>query len=69
MTKKHYVCSGGCKTVSDKPGYCYVSNCYRHRNPLSECRCEDDEHEEFLYMNVPKDEEGNPLPLREIEKK
>src|SRR3989344_1897458 len=42
--KKHYVCYGGCRGVSDKPGVCQAEGCPDHGKPLHECDCEDGEH-------------------------
>lgn len=48
----HYVCTGGCLTVSDKPGKCRVPTCPRVRNSLTECRCTDGKHGDLLYKNA-----------------
>ena len=42
----HYICTGGCGGVSDKPGRCQDPNCPKHGKPLDECNCGDGEHEE-----------------------
>lgn len=52
--KIHYVCSGGCKFVSNEPGKCMSSGCMRARNPLSECKCTNNKHEPWISYNVPK---------------
>ncbi len=41
---KHYICTGGCKGVSDNPGSCQDANCSKHQHPLTECTCGDSKH-------------------------
>ncbi|MBI4079618.1 hypothetical protein HY414_00075 [Candidatus Kaiserbacteria bacterium] len=41
---KHYICTGGCEGVSDKPGVCQAEDCPKHGQPLDECNCEDGRH-------------------------
>lgn len=41
---KHYVCTGGCKGVSDKPGVCQMEDCARYNEALEECDCTDGTH-------------------------
>jgi hypothetical protein len=43
---KHYVCTGECKGVSDKPGTCQDITCSKHEMPLTECNCTNGKHEE-----------------------
>ena len=43
----HYICTGGCKGVSDKPISCQAKNCQKHGEPLKECDCTDGEHNDF----------------------
>jgi hypothetical protein len=59
----HYVCTGGCGLVFEDEGRCKVGDCYRYRNPLTECKCKNNKHKKFLTMNVPK---GAPLPESSI---
>ena len=40
----HYVCTGGCKGVSDKPGTCQALDCPHFGKPLEECGCKDGAH-------------------------
>ncbi len=42
---KHYVCTGSCKGVSDKPQNCQDESCEMHGHPLVPCDCEDGKHE------------------------
>ncbi len=43
----HYVCTGGCKGVSDEPGaICRGEDCANHNKPLTPCNCEDGTHKE-----------------------
>lgn len=48
----HYVCTGGCKTVSEKSGKCHVRGCPRYRNPLTKCECKDEKHGDLFYKNA-----------------
>lgn len=48
----HYVCTGGCKTVSITPEKCRIQNCPRVRNPLTECHCQDGKHGDLLFKNA-----------------
>lgn len=41
---KHYICTGGCKGVSDTLGVCQAQNCPKHGKPLEECDCTDGKH-------------------------
>ncbi len=52
--KPHYVCTGGCLYVSDKPGKCPNPGCPRARNPLTLCNCTDGKHGDLLYKNAQK---------------
>ena len=54
---KHYICTGGCKGVSDKPGVCQAEGCPKHGQPLTECNCTDGKHREL--------EEGYEEPAKE----
>lgn len=40
----HYICSGECQGVSDKPGVCQADTCPKHNQPLIECDCSDNKH-------------------------
>ena len=44
----HYVCTGGCKGVSDKPGNCNAEACVKHGQPLTPCNCADEKHEDVM---------------------
>lgn len=50
----HYICTGDCEGVSDKPGVCQAADCIKHGESLMECHCEDGKHE-----NLP-DESSRP---------
>ncbi len=41
----HYICTGGCGGVSDKPGTCQAETCPKHGMPLDRCECKDKKHE------------------------
>ncbi len=40
----HYICTGGCKGVSDRAINCQDKKCPMYNKPLEECDCEDGEH-------------------------
>ncbi len=40
----HYICTGGCKGVSDKPGVCQAPTCPKHQHELEPCDCTDNKH-------------------------
>jgi len=44
----HYICTGGCQGVSDKPGVCQADSCSLHNHELKECDCADGQHQEVL---------------------
>ena len=41
---KHYICTGGCEGVSDKPGTCQAVDCDKYKEPLDPCECTDGHH-------------------------
>lgn len=48
----HYVCTGGCKGVSNDAGtVCKAEDCPRHDHPLTPCDCEDKGHREAFAKN------------------
>ncbi len=47
MDKKHYICLGGCKGVSENPGVCQSPDCKDHNHELVECNCTDGKHNDF----------------------
>jgi hypothetical protein len=43
----HYVCTGGCKGVTDREGaMCEAKDCSKHDQPLTPCSCTDGQHRE-----------------------
>ena len=40
----HYICTGGCKGESSKPGACQAIDCPKEGQPLDECACVDGKH-------------------------
>jgi len=40
----HYICTGGCRAESDKPGVCGTVKCPKHGTPFTECDCTDGKH-------------------------
>ncbi len=53
----HYICTGGCGGVADKPGVCQAQDCPDHQKPLKECRCEDGLHRDVKEQE--SDENNN----------
>ncbi len=51
---KHYICTGGCGMQSEVEGVCDAQFCKKEGQLLTECNCEDGQHEE----KVNQDEEG-----------
>jgi len=49
---EHYICTGGCKGVSEEAGVCRAADCPRHGEPMEKCDCEDGEHHGALYNGV-----------------
>ncbi|HXK35304.1 MAG TPA: DUF6789 family protein [Candidatus Paceibacterota bacterium] len=44
FAKTHYVCTGGCGGVSDKPGVCQTPHCAKFGHSLTPCNCVDGRH-------------------------
>ena len=40
----HYICTGGCRGISDTPGVCQTEGCPKYGQPLEECGCENGKH-------------------------
>jgi len=40
----HYICTGGCKGVSEKAGLCMAKDCPMHGEPLRPCECHNGTH-------------------------
>ncbi|MBI4135665.1 hypothetical protein HY477_02940 [Candidatus Uhrbacteria bacterium] len=40
----HYICTGGCGGVADKPGTCQAEDCNNWGEELEECECADGQH-------------------------
>jgi len=38
---KHYICTGECGGISEKPGVCQAEICSKKGQPLTECDCEE----------------------------
>jgi len=41
----HYICTGGCGGMSEKPGMCKAEDCPLFAEELEECNCPDGTHE------------------------
>jgi hypothetical protein len=44
---EHYICLGGCRGVSLKPGVCGAPDCKDHNHALVKCDCTDGLHNNF----------------------
>lgn len=44
MKTPHYICTGGCEGVSEKPGVCRTEGCEKEVEPLTPCDCTDGTH-------------------------
>lgn len=42
--EKHYICTGGCKGVSNTTGVCQDKTCEHYQHSLEECNCSASEH-------------------------
>jgi hypothetical protein len=45
--EEHYICLGGCRGVSKKPGVCQAADCKDHNHELVKCDCKDGLHNNF----------------------
>jgi len=54
---EHYICTGGCKGVSDQPGLCQTLDCPKHGEPLTACDCTDGKHHGAFEKEEPEPEE------------
>lgn len=52
----HYICTGGCRGVSDQEGVCGAETCPLHGTPLTPCDCEDGAHHGAMDQDAPKEE-------------
>ncbi len=41
----HYICTGNCGGVADKPGTCQAVDCPKHGEELEQCDCKDGTHD------------------------
>jgi hypothetical protein len=59
----HYICTGGCKGKSDKPGVCGAETCPKHGTALTPCDCTDGQHYGSLDQDLPaKSSTGETAP-------
>ncbi len=42
---EHYICTGGCRAVSETPGTCQAEDCSKRGEPFEPCECEDGKHD------------------------
>lgn len=61
----HYICTGGCGAVVEKPGVCQAMNCPKHGHPLEPCDCTDNQH--FGKLKPQQDVTGS-VPEKEEKK-
>ncbi len=54
---EHFICKGGCKGVSEKPGACSAEDCPSYQQPLEKCACEDEKHDGAFDKKEPEKEE------------
>ncbi len=54
---EHYICTGGCKGVSEKPGVCQNPDCPNYNGQLEKCDCEDGNHYGAFDLENNKDSE------------
>ncbi len=48
----HYICTGTCGGVADKPGVCQAATCPMHDKPLVACDCTDGKHNGLVGHEV-----------------
>jgi hypothetical protein len=60
---KHYVCTGDCVGVSNKPGVCETEGCDHEGKGLIQCHCDDEMHDEAFNKagDAPLSTVGIPL--------
>lgn len=46
----HYICTGGCGGVSNRPGVCQAKSCPNYGHQLKECDCTDGKHYGILKV-------------------
>ncbi|MDP3963444.1 MAG: hypothetical protein Q8Q39_03025 [bacterium] len=46
----HYICTGTCGGVAEKPGTCQSQECPKHGEPLDVCECADGKHEGVMSV-------------------
>ncbi len=49
----HYICTGDCQGISDKPGSCQANTCQKYNKPLTECDCSDNKHSTRCPIQCP----------------
>ena len=54
---KHYICTGGCDSESDKPGVCIVEGCPNEDQSMVACTCEDSSHDKLEKDENEEEEE------------
>lgn len=52
----HYICTGGCQGVSEKPGVCQTEDCPMNGHTLQECDCVDGKHHGAFEEEPEEDE-------------
>ncbi|OGJ01230.1 hypothetical protein A3G53_03730 [Candidatus Nomurabacteria bacterium RIFCSPLOWO2_12_FULL_44_11] len=50
--EEHYICLGGCRGVSKKPGVCQTPDCVDHGHEMVRCSCTDGRHNNFEPLEL-----------------
>lgn len=58
----HYICTGGCGAVVEKPGVCQAMACPKHGQPFEPCDCTDNQH----YGKVKPPVGASTIPTEEV---
>lgn len=53
---EHYICTGTCKGVSEKPGTCGDKSCPLFGEALTSCDCTDGKHYGRQHGHFPEEE-------------
>ncbi|OGY67715.1 MAG: hypothetical protein A3H63_01295 [Candidatus Harrisonbacteria bacterium RIFCSPLOWO2_02_FULL_45_10c] len=56
--EQHYICTGGCRGVSEVSGVCQAEDCSKAGEPLLPCDCQDGKHGNSEEQNSKQSEES-----------
>jgi len=48
---KHYICTGGCKTIAENSGVCVIDSCPKKGIEMEGCECFDGNHHGAFDFN------------------